>query len=190
MMPTGPDLPILSLPIELAAIPPSGHDVQFEATDSQCEALAAAYGLVGVTSLSAMINLERRKTGAFVSGRIAGNIVQNCIITLEPVMQSIEETVEVEFIAAGVDGRSPEVEFDPQGPDRPDLLEDGIADLGALVEEHFVLAIDPYPRREGVEIPVAYRPPAASGADSPFSTLLALRTGDEDPGETPLKSKD
>ncbi len=110
MMMSEPETPILTVRVDAATIPVSGHEIRLEASQSQCEALASAYNLVGVKSLCATLKVEKRNRGAFVSGRIVAEIVQNCVITLEPVMQSIDEQVEVEFMAAGGHGRPPQVD--------------------------------------------------------------------------------
>jgi hypothetical protein len=47
-------------------------------------------------------------------------------------------------------------------------------DLGPIVMEHFVLAIDPYPRAPGAELPDGGEG-AADSPDSPFAVLARLK---------------
>ena len=47
---------------------------------------------------------------------------------------------------------SGEVHLDAEGPDSPETFSGDSIDVGALAEEFFGLAIDPYPRKEGVAI--------------------------------------
>ena len=69
-----------------------------------------------------------------------------------------------------------ELVIDPAAPDPPEAMTDGGIDLGAVVEEAFVLAIDPYPRAPGAALPTeSGTAPAAD--DSPFAALAALRPG-------------
>ena len=54
---------------------------------------------------------------------------------------------------------------------------DGRIDLGALTAESLALALDPYPKKPGVE----FEPPAVDGTsegESPFAVLSRLRERD------------
>ena len=55
------------------------------------------------------------------------------------------------FHAAG------EVHLDAEGPDSPETFSGETIDVGALAEEFFGLAIDPYPRSEGASLAAAGR---------------------------------
>ena len=46
-----------------------------------------------------------------------------------------------------------EVVIDPDAPDPPEILDGPTIDVGAMAEENFVLAIDPYPRAPGAALP-------------------------------------
>ena len=48
-----------------------------------------------------------------------------------------------------------EVLLDADGPDRPETFAGDSIDAGALAEEFFALAIDPYPRKPGAALPPA-----------------------------------
>ena len=56
----------------------------------------------------------------------------------------------------------------------PEPLEDGVLDLNALILEHVALAIDPYPRAEGAEMPEDYARKDRSSGESPFAVLSKL----------------
>jgi hypothetical protein len=60
------------------------------------------------------------------------------------------------------------------GDDDPDDIETeaGIADLGEALAQQLSLALDPYPRTPGAELPDEYR---ADGASGPFAVLRKLR---------------
>jgi len=61
--------------------------------------------------------------------------------------------------------------------DPPDLLSGPTIDLGAIAVEHFLLAIDPYPRAPGAELPAEAADPSPDSSDSPFAALARLRGG-------------
>jgi uncharacterized metal-binding protein YceD (DUF177 family) len=55
--------------------------------------------------------------------------------------------------------------------DPPDEIEGGVVDLGAYVVEHLALALDPFPRKPGVE----FEAPAQESEPSPFAALARLK---------------
>ena len=48
-----------------------------------------------------------------------------------------------------------EILLDAEGPDSPETFSGDTIDVGALAEEFFGLAIDPYPRKQGVSLEAA-----------------------------------
>lgn len=173
------ELPVLSLVQELTALAPSGRDYDFVATPDERQRLAAALRVEAIPLLSAKLILEPSHIGARLSGQIVADVVQPCVITLDPVTQHITETIGVDFAPSDSEhGSRGEVEIDPDAADPPDPVVDGMVDIGRTIEEHLALAIDPYPRRQDAEVPTDYRPGKLSQADSPFSALRALHTED------------
>jgi uncharacterized metal-binding protein YceD (DUF177 family) len=59
--------------------------------------------------------------------------------------------------------------------DPPDLIEDGIIDLGGYVVEHLALELDPFPRKPGAE----FTPPETDPEPSPFAVLARLKPDDK-----------
>ncbi|MCW5690545.1 MAG: DUF177 domain-containing protein, partial [Pseudolabrys sp.] len=60
----------------------------------------------------------------------------------------------------------------------PEPLTGNSIDLGAIAAEFLVLAIDPYPRKEGAQ----FAPPAVEkGGNYPFAALTALK---KEPGNS------
>ena len=56
--------------------------------------------------------------------------------------------------------------------DAPEVLVDGVVDLGAIATEFLILGIDPYPRKADA----VFEPPAADGdTGGPFAALAALQ---------------
>jgi len=95
--------------------------------------------------------------GIRVAGRVKAVIGQTCIVSLEPMQSTIDEEVTALLVPSHSrllrpDSDSGELMIDAEGPDMPEPFEGDEVDAGALAEEFFALAIDPYPRREGVEL--------------------------------------
>lgn len=173
--------PILSRPVEVSAIGPGGVERRITATEAERAALATAYGLQEVRSLTADLAAMPKPGGMIaVEGRVTADIVQTCVVSLAPVEQAIDEPVAIRYAPAGADALPPakpgaEILIDPDAEDPPDLLLGSTIDLGAVAEEHFALAIDPYPRAPDAKIPPEAGEGAAPERDSPFAVLAALR---------------
>ena len=178
------DSAILDRRIDAARISPDGLDSEIAANAEERAAIVGAYDLVAVDALSANVTLTHGPRGSVeVSGRVLADIVQSCVVTLEPVAQHIDEPIAVRFVPAdSPDAPGPakpgkEVVVDADAPDPPEVMEGTSVNLGALVEEIFVLAIDPYPRAPGAELPAEAAEPPESAADSPFAMLRDVGKG-------------
>ncbi len=173
--------PILSRPVEVGAIGSVGIERRITATEAERVALAQAYGLREVRSLTADLTATPAAGGMIVvEGRIVADIVQSCVVSLAPVAQAIDEPIAIRYAREGAAALPPqkpgaEVLIDLGAEDPPDPLPGSTLDLGGIAEEYFVLAIDPYPRVPDAEMPAETGGAAAPERDSPFAALAALR---------------
>jgi hypothetical protein len=133
--------------------------VKIAADEAQRALLAEVHDVVSVENWQAeLLVAPWKRNGVKVSGRVEADITQECVATLEPIAAHISEEVSaiyfpedsklgrLGFHAAG------EVHLDAEGPDSPETFSGDTIDVGALAEEFFGLAIDPYPRKEGAEL--------------------------------------
>lgn len=160
-------------PVALARIPPEGRQEHLRATPAECAALALRFGIVAVNRFSGELLLKPEPAGGVaIEGRISAEVVQDCAVTLEPVVQQVDEAVHLRILGLG------ELDFDdPEAPDEVDAP-GGVADLGEALSEQLALALDPYPRAPGAVLPdeVAEDPEAPpEPRPSPFAGLAALR---------------
>ena len=137
-------------------LPQKGLPVVIDADARQREALAAAHGLLSVERFHAeLLVTPWKRHGVKVSGRVAADITQECVVTLDPMTTRIEEEVEGLFLPADSKlGRlgfeaGGEIHIEAEGPDSPETFTGDTIDVGALAEEFFGLGIDPYPRKPG-----------------------------------------
>lgn len=172
---------ILTHRVDVTRIPATGQTETFSADEARRTALAAAYGLVEVRSLIADMSVAGSLAEALiVDGRVRADIVQTCVVSLEPVEQRIDEAIDMRFVppgsprlpAAAKPGSEVEIEADVEDP--PEILAGTILDLGKIAEEHFVLAIDPYPRAPGATLPPEATDQPSAGEDSPFAVLAGF----------------
>lgn len=171
--------PIWRIPVRVDEVPEAGRHFDLHADAAIRDALAHLAGVHGFAHLDASFDLSRHGPGIRVVGTVSARVRQTCVITLEPVENDVEETIDVVFVpgrptdAAAPDG-SIELSPLPDGA-APEPLQGDTVDLGALATEFLVLAIDPYPRKPG-----AVFEPAASAdtAAHPFAALAALKKAD------------
>jgi uncharacterized metal-binding protein YceD (DUF177 family) len=168
---------ILSQPVDVARLP--GDPVEIVADESERARLASAYDLVSVDRFNATAELTPGPRGSVtVDGRVVADIVQTCVVSLVPVPAHIDEPFSLRFVRPSDAPPAPkpgaEVVVDPDRPDPPEVLTGPAIDLGAIAEEAFVLAIDPYPHAPGAEIPAEAGGAPATPSESPFAVLAEL----------------
>ena len=152
--------------------------VRLEANDAERTALAARFQLVSVESLVGDLIVERIKGSELirVRGRMSAEIVQSCVISGEAVPASIEESVDERFGPAGETDTEIEVTLEEEDP--PEPIENGEIDLGEIVAQYLGVAIDPYPRAPGAEIPQQYQAEEDDMIETrknPFEVLSSLK---------------
>jgi len=170
--------------VAVRKIPAAGLEMTLTATPEECEALAARLGILSCEALSAELRLtatdsDGRRVKA--EGRLCARVAQACVITLEPVAEEIDEEISLLFLDESlIGGDETQVFVDAEADDdAPFPIADGSLDAGAAVAECLALALDPYPRKDGAELPPEAPEPAETGEGArpnPFAALAALRT--------------
>lgn len=163
--------PEFSRPLALARIPPEGREEHLTATPAERAALALRFGIPAVNRFSAALHLKPEPGGGIaITGRLTAEVVQDCVVTLEPVTQQVEEDVHLRIL-----GPDEAYSDDPEAPDEVEAP-GGVAELGEALAEQLSLALDPYPRAPGAVLPGEGSEPAAEPApQNPFAALAALR---------------
>jgi uncharacterized metal-binding protein YceD (DUF177 family) len=154
-------------------IPIAGRHFSLAADASERARLAEALGIVAIDRLVGEFDLKPRAGGAVaVVGEVQAEVVQACVVTLDPVGQSVREELELLLVPAeGVHaGGGATVENGIAA----DTFENGRIDLGAIAAEHLALGLDPYPRKPGVEFE-GHTESEGEGERSPFAGLAALK---------------
>jgi uncharacterized metal-binding protein YceD (DUF177 family) len=107
-------------------------------------------------------------------------LVQDCVVSLEPIEQHVDDSFQVDFgpSADVLDAESGELLLSP-GVEDPEPMPHGALDLGELLAEHLALAIDPYPRKPGVELDQVLQKNGIDvkvGRANPFAVLSELKS--------------
>lgn len=165
-----------SVPVTLDQISESGLHRAIEAPETARDAIARLAQLREVPALSATFDLAKRGAKVHVTGRVRARVGQTCVVSLEPMETDIDEAIDLTFAppAAGAveDEHSASEPPRKAAEDAPEPLLSHSIDLGAIAAEFLILAIDPYPRKEGAE----FAPPAVEETgNKPFAALAALQ---------------
>ncbi len=159
-------------PVPAARVTEAEQAFPVEATAAECTALAARMGLVALRALACSFRLRRLASGADFAiearGRLRAEVVQTCVVSLDPFPAVVEEAFTVHFVSAGDCPAEDDLAgFDPEAVDEIPIA-GGVLDLGEAAAEQLALALDPYPRKPGAVLPAEQEPPAAG---HPFAAL-------------------
>jgi uncharacterized metal-binding protein YceD (DUF177 family) len=160
-----------SVPVALEDIPETGLHLAIEAPDAVRAEVAKLAGLRDLPKFGAVFDLTRSGAGLHVSGQASARVGQTCVVTLEPIENAIEETIDLDFApSAAVEGKGRRQRT--RDDDAPEPLVDGSVDLGQLATEFLILGIDPYPRKPGAAFAA---PQDADTGEHPFAALESLK---------------
>lgn len=162
-------------------VPSGGLRVHFGADAAETADLAARADALAVEAFRAEFEVKPwAGTGFVVTGRVTARLKQACVVTLEPVDTTVDETVEVKLVPPE-DMAKYELTPDENGEvdlvaltDQPEPIEGGRIDLGALAVEYFLLGVDPYPRSPGAVFDAESTGVGADPSASPFAALARL----------------
>lgn len=153
-------------PLSLDRIGQLGLDMTVEATAAECAALAERMNLPGVLAVSCTFHLIRESRDKVAArGVLRARVTQTCIISLDDFDAAVEEVFQIRFVPSGEETD----DIDPESED--EIPFDGnMIDLGEAASEQLGLALDPYPRMPGVEMPEVSDDPEPH----PFAALRKL----------------
>jgi hypothetical protein len=168
------EFPITRL-YELGRMSQAGDEVVIAPTSEERVGIAQWSGVQEIEAFTAKIDMQKVSHTRFkLEVALDADVVQACVVTLEPVRTHISR----KFIRELLLTQSPqhavkEIELTPVDDDGREEIESLRYDLAVPVLEEFALAIDPYPRAPGVE----FESPKdkADSADHPFAALQSLK---------------
>jgi len=180
---TVPDDDLFSYEVKVSHVSANPITVRISADPADLKRLGRQWGVPEVLSFEVELELGRwKRDGIRVKGHVSSSIVQECVVTLEPVAQQIEEDLESVFLPEDsrlakrtIDGNG-EMFLDPDGPDLPELFSGDSIDVGAVAAEFAALSIDAYPRKEGLDYTDRIESDSTSDKKaSPFAVLQGLK---------------
>ena len=170
----------------LARLGNAGDEVRFAADAAQRVAIAKWSGVVSVETLETRVEIKKLGPNRFgLAFHLNADVTQACVVTLEPVTSHMDKSFTRELVFVGASrtknaGResgdsAPNLVLDGDLEEGPEEIDSLHLDLAVPVLEEFALALDPYPRRPGVEF--APKSPDSEAPESPFAVLKGLKQG-------------
>ncbi|OSQ37855.1 YceD family protein [Thalassospira mesophila] len=158
---------------------------EIEASAAERAALADRFDLAGIEKMAAKLTLQLAGNGEVtVRGTLHAEITQRCVVTLEPVPEIVDDEIEVLYSPHVSEENMPSTADDLEGLtedelmallDQPEPLTDGIIDLGEVAAQFLAISMDPYPRKEGVDIEEFVENEEAEEKPNPFAKLAGLK---------------
>ncbi len=123
------------------------QQIGLQAGEAARQALATRFGLETIDSLTAELSVVRRGTAIVVTGRLVADVVQQCVVSAEPVPAHLDEPVELVFETDPARVPADEEEVTSETADVL-LVEGNAIDLGEAIAQSLLLSLDPYPRAD------------------------------------------
>ena len=167
--------PPWQVPVAVDDVPETGQHFDLVADAGVRAAVARIAGLRDLPRLQSSFDVKRHSTGGLhVIGAVSATVGQNCVVTLEPLTDEVEEAIDLVFVPQEPPARKEEAETEPRDVkwgDHPEPLIGGFVDLGALAVEFLILGLDPYPRKPDA----VFEPPQSlMPEEGPFAALAKL----------------
>jgi uncharacterized metal-binding protein YceD (DUF177 family) len=173
------DMLPLSHSYNLARLGHAGDEVRFAADEAQRAAIAAWSGVLSLQKLDVLVRIKKLDAARFgLDFTLDADVTQACVVTLEPVPAHIAHSFERELQFTGPVRHKPasddsEVVLDLAKEEGPEEISSLHYDLAAPALEEYVLSLEPYPRRPGVEF--APKNEGNEPPESPFAVLKGLK---------------
>ncbi|QJE72679.1 DUF177 domain-containing protein [Aerophototrophica crusticola] len=185
----GGSAPEMSRVVIADTVSTGGKSLTIDSKPEERAALAKRFDLVAIDSLTATLRLRRvRGEMVKVTGSLSADVVQTCVVTLDPVPAHVEEEFSALFAPDHLLPKEEEEEemtfsVEMLEEDVPEAMPGGRIDVGELVAQHLSLALDPYPRKAGIsfeEIDEGAEPDSAPvqaepAKPNPFAALARLK---------------
>lgn len=167
--------PVLSWSHAASEIPVAGLARKRSASSDERDAIKASLNLLALDDVDVDYKINRLGAGAYrLHGALTASLSQPCVVTLEPVGETLDETFDVEFWptleqnATGQDARILE------GRD-VETLAGGEIPVGRIIFETLSSGLAPYPKKPDAQFewrdPAQYDPLKIS----PFAVLSDLK---------------
>lgn len=160
-----------SRPERLDAIGAADRNVSVTADADERRRLAGRFQLIAIDRLTGDFAIRREAEGIRVRGGVSAAVTQACSVTGDPIAATVDEPVDLLFVAPG--GGGEEIELSDDSIDT--LFHDGqVIDLGEVAAETMALALNPFPRSSGAADALKAAGVKSEGEAGAFGVLASL----------------
>ena len=146
--------PEFSHPISVDRLNETETFLKLSANEKERKSLSDRFGISSIKSLTADVRIEPKSKGkkveVMVDADISAKVIQTCVVTLDPIKNEVHTKARVHFVSD-----EPKISADDEiwgeDDDLPDLIIDGVIDIGEIVAEQVALLLDPFPRSPGAQ---------------------------------------
>ena len=161
--------------------PGEDESVEVSAGAAERRALARRFGLLELRALRGHGRLERRGAELVLRGWLEADVVQECVVSLEPAPARLRQPIERRYRLHGARAAAPQ-RFEPHGTvvlDDDEIEVEPVLgreiDVGEVFAEELGLALEPYPRAPGAALDAGdFAPHVSVGSEDRPSEAFAV----------------
>lgn len=170
---------LIDATVRLDDLPQTGRHVKVKASEDERAEIARRLDILSIERLEAELLARPLRGGIEVKGRLFADATQACVVSFEPVSETIDEPVDRVFMPGDEEKyegpAGAEIFVDLENDTFPDHFEGGEVDLSELLIETLSLALNPYPRHPDAHLPAQNGATQDQMETSPFAKLKTLK---------------
>ncbi len=160
----------------IAEIAEDGLQQTRTATAAERETLAQALDVLSCDDVKASYKVCALGHSRYrVSGDVSARLMQQCVVTLEPVAQDLDVSFDVEFRPAEALPVTTDAEVDVLTAAEIEPIDHGLIDAGRIIFETLPAGLDPYPRKPNAGFAWENENDAEPATTGPFAGLSKLK---------------
>ena len=153
--------------VECRALTPKPKNMEWNATEEELKSIAERLGVLEVKDLHVKLSIEKKNL-IKVCGKFTAHVIQECVVSTEPVEETISDSFE-DFFGEHKRHAVP-IDINMEAQD-VETVENGRIDVGELVLQYLVLGLNPYPRKVGLDEVLLIE----DEKENPFAVLKKLK---------------
>ncbi|MDP7625918.1 MAG: ubiquinol-cytochrome C chaperone family protein, partial [Rhodospirillales bacterium] len=145
--------PEISRIVKIDEIKSNHLDLDIGATVDERQALAERFDLIELKNFSAhlLCTISPKNTGVHIDASFSANVIQRCVVTLEPVLVVVTGSYQCDYSVEIEPGDVEIIKFDSAAEDPPEPIIDGAFDAGIILTEQFGLELETFPRSSNAD---------------------------------------
>ncbi|MBT8473501.1 MAG: DUF177 domain-containing protein [Marinicaulis sp.] len=131
--------------VVLADLPRGGASFRLAANEEERARITKRLDVVAVKHIEGAVKIRANRAEIFLTGTLLASLTRECVASLDEMAEDIAEDFELVFLR----GDATPAEGDEEAA-LPDIHEGAEFDIGDFLVQQLSLAMDPFPRKDGV----------------------------------------